>query len=369
MTVEQAVFDQSAMAWMDQSSGYAPVLKTENRYIGGVQTNCQVLTCYMHLLPSSGNTAVVPGDFGTNLTVNVKSMKNGDKFAPILSAAMEYGTWDGNCETHNKAEKQTVTAQEVTVSAAPKYNIKIDGTYSDKDTFNFSTGNSTAQAYGEGYINSGNNSAVGRLIRMGIVIQLYNDYPSKGFRGIELPNGEPITFDVALDTKYRPDTNTETTQDIDVNGNFMPRLWSCDGIAWAVIGTPASAKSINVNMQIKLNPGKSTDVNGFDYNCYVNTLSSGDNIITTNNSAVNRSLEGLAWIDVNADGLQNETADKVISGVKVTLMKLKVGGDPTKATDYEEYHYHGDSSKEIVAIETDKSVSVWASNSSEAVDY
>ena len=71
---DEAIFDQTAMAWMDQTSGYAPKLTTETRSINGVDTECQVLTCYKRLLPSEGNSSVVPGSFGENVTVNVKSM-------------------------------------------------------------------------------------------------------------------------------------------------------------------------------------------------------------------------------------------------------------------------------------------------------
>lgn len=239
LTSDQAVFDQGAMAWMDQTSGYEPTLTTETRTIDGVDTQCQVLTCYKHLLPSEGHQSVVPGAFGENVTVNVKSMTNGADFAPIFSAAMEGGTWDGECEKHGQQEKYTVTADKVKVSAAPKYNIKIGGQSTYKSTFDFNTGNEKAAQYGDAY-NIG--SVTGRVVKLGVAIELYNDNASKGFKGIELPNGNPITFDLSLEAKYTINTDSSpsgkpqgTTVDVTGEG-YTPLLWSCDGNLWTVYG-------------------------------------------------------------------------------------------------------------------------------------
>ena len=229
LTADQATFDQGAMAWMDQTAGYAPVLTTETRTIDGKETQCQVLTCYKQLLPSGDHPSVVPGTFGEMVVVNVKSMKNGDTFAPVFSACMEYGTWEGNCTTHSKLEKATVVADEVKVSAAPKYNLRIYGTSSYKSTFDFSTGNGTAQAYGDGY-NKGN--VTGRVAKYGIVVQLYNDNASKGLKGIELPEGD-ITFDLKVSSQYTindpNDTGYNQGDKINTTTTYLPLLWSCDG--------------------------------------------------------------------------------------------------------------------------------------------
>lgn len=240
LTADQATFDQGAMAWMDQTAGYAPVLTTETRTIDNVSTTCQVLTCYAHLLPSEGHNSVVPGEFGQMVVVNVKSMKNGEQFAPIFSACMEYGTWEGNCSTHNKTEKATVVADKVKVSAAPKYNIRIYGTSSYKSTFDFSTGNSIAQAYGDGY---NKENVTGRAAKYGIVVQLYNDNASKGLKGIELPEGN-ITFDLKVASQYTVNdpNNTGYNQGdkMDTTTTYLPLLWSCDGNMWTNNGVANS---------------------------------------------------------------------------------------------------------------------------------
>jgi hypothetical protein len=46
LSEKEAVFDQTAMAWMDQTEEYKPELKTEKRMINGEEKVCQVLTCY-----------------------------------------------------------------------------------------------------------------------------------------------------------------------------------------------------------------------------------------------------------------------------------------------------------------------------------
>lgn len=226
LTEDQATFDQGAMAWMDQTAGYQPNVTTEER--NGVM--CQVLTCYKRLLPSEGHPSVVPGSFGENVTVNVKSMKNGETFAPTFSAAMQHGTWEGNCSTHNQPEKITITADEIKVSAAPKYNIQLAGQALNTVTLDFNSGNDIAQNYGEGY---GKDNLTGRATKLGLVLQLYNEDASKGFKGIELPDGSNITFDIGLSTTYYDGTTTTSLND----KGYMPLLWSCDGNSITEKGT------------------------------------------------------------------------------------------------------------------------------------
>lgn len=225
LTEKQAGFDQQAMAWIDQTAGYAPVLTNEMREIGGVSTACQVLTCYKHLTPSGNNVTVVPGEFGENVVIAVKAMTNGEVFAPIISAAMEFNTWDGACSTAGHGvEKKTAVADPVTVSAAPKYNVQVGG-YSDyKQDFDFTTGNSNAanQEWG--------NTVAGRMNALGITLQFYNDNASKGYKGIELPQG-PITFDLLLTSQYHinlPAPGYTAGQIVNVTNDFPLLLWSCD---------------------------------------------------------------------------------------------------------------------------------------------
>ena len=224
--VNQAEFNQTAMGWMED-----PELTTEKRTINGTETQCQVLTCYKHLLPSEGNTSVVPGEFGENVTVNVKMMKNGDIIAPIFSAAMEYNTWEGTCATHHAEEKKTITAENITISAAPKYNVQIKPAFATDASMDYDFRSTSTQLIDrQKALNQKAGVRPGRIFVMGVTLQLYNDNESKQMRGIELPQG-PITFDIKLSSKFHPvyGTAQSTTQAgtvTDVTNEYTPLVWS-----------------------------------------------------------------------------------------------------------------------------------------------
>lgn len=269
VTSDQAEFKQSAMGWMDQTAGYAPVLTTETRTINGVETECQVLTCYKHLLPSEGHTSVVPGEFGENVTVNVKMMKNGDTLSPIFSAAMEYNTWDGECaEEGHGTEKKSVVADGIRISAAPKYNVQLKTAFATEArmTFDFNSGEETALNYGIGQV-------PGRIYTIGITLQLYNDSQDKGMRGVELPQG-PITFDIKLSSEFRPNYSTATTTiagtPTDVTKDYTPLVWSFDeqSRAWNWDrDTSMTSYSLAFGSKTPLNrPDGRSDAR--DYSCY-----------------------------------------------------------------------------------------------------
>lgn len=196
-------------------------MKTENRTINNNEVSCQVLTCYRHLTPTGDNNTVIPGGFANDVTVNVKAAKNDTKINPQFSACMEYGKWDGTCDVHKIYEKKTTTTETVTVSAAPKYNIQIAGTTSYKDTFNFNSGKDTA-------LNRDKGMVPGRIFRLGITLQVYNDNPAKHFKGVELPDGSDITFDLKLKSTY----NGDKEANVDVTKTYTPLIWSVDANAW-----------------------------------------------------------------------------------------------------------------------------------------
>ncbi|MCI9338381.1 MAG: LPXTG cell wall anchor domain-containing protein, partial [Lachnospiraceae bacterium] len=227
---QEAEFDLTAMTWLDTSEDGMGV-RTEERQItygdGTTKTvTCQVLTGYKHLTPAENNPSVVPGSFEQEVTINVKRMKNGTYIEPMFSAVMKGGNEDGSCQTpghEGVEEKKTVTAEKVMVTAAPKYNIRIDGAGSYKGTFDFNTGNENAP-------NKDMGSFIGRLMRMGVTIQLYNDNASKGLKGIELPDpGTDITFDLTLESKYQ---GHDADEALDVTGEYGPLLWSYTENIW-----------------------------------------------------------------------------------------------------------------------------------------
>ena len=245
LSESEAVFDQSAMAWMDQTEGYQPVITTETRTIDGQEKVCQVLTCHKLLLPSEGNHSVVPGEFGENVTIYVRSMRNGQRFAPIVSAAMEGGSWDGPCGNHTidgqpAEEKKTVTAKEVEVTATPKYNIQVKGNSSYSDDFNFQGDSEWMDQYGNVAANTDIKAPLpGRAMVLGITLQLYNDNASKGLKGIELPEGD-ITFDLTVSSKYtinmpKEGSGYEVDQTIE-DSDYAPLLWSYNEVTWREYG-------------------------------------------------------------------------------------------------------------------------------------
>ena len=246
LTEKEAVFDQTAMAWMDQTEGYKPVLTTENRIIDGEEKACQVLTCYKWLLPSAGNQSVVPGDFGENVTINVLAMGNGEEFAPVFSAAMEGGAWEKPCDREEHkidgqpaVEKKTVTAEKVKVTAAPKYNIQVKGNASYHDEFYFGGDEEWFSQYGDKAANTDIVAPLpGRAMVLGVTLQLYNDNAAKGLKGIELPDGSDITFDIKLSSTYtlnQPNEGYNKDQAIS-DPDYAPLLWSYNEVDWKGYG-------------------------------------------------------------------------------------------------------------------------------------
>ena len=275
LTEKEAVFDQTAMAWMDQTEGYKPELTTEKRTIGDVEKDCQILTCYKLLLPSSGNQSVVPGDFGENVTINVRAMKNGETFAPMFSAAMEGGAWDRPCKNHkingeDAIEKQTVTAERVKVTAAPRYNVHVEGNYSYKEDFNFQGDEKWMETYGSIAANTGISAPVpGRIMKMGITLQLYNDNESKGLKGIELPQRD-ITFDLEVSSRYtinQPASGYSQGQSIDTSEAYRPLLWSYGLNNWTGFGKQNTDGRVLYD-QLGCTPHAPYSTGGGDYACH-----------------------------------------------------------------------------------------------------
>lgn len=269
VTEKEATFDQSAMAWMDQTKGYEPKVTEEWHRVpvedkeGEYEDKlCQVLICYEHLIPSMGNKSVVPGNLGRNVSVNVKSMKNGSILAPIFYATMEpmtdneadkaheyyptqlkevsesepegeedtkhlepmYSETDKNCqkEGHNRCETASFQADPVKVTAAPKYNIQLSGDSSYMEEFDFSD----KEGLEEWAANQDKGKVPGRAMKFGITLQLYNDNQAKGLKGIEIPEG-PITFDLKLSSKYKGEKNDSNVEGgKDVTNQYTPLLWS-----------------------------------------------------------------------------------------------------------------------------------------------
>ena len=113
-----------------------------------------------------------------------------------------------SCAEHGEQEYKTITAPDVNVTSAPRFNVRIvnghPGVNQTVGTFDFSTGNELAQNKDAGV-------KKGRIQAFGAVIQIARKSPQHGLRGCELPDGSPITFDLSLTSSYRTDEGETIT--------------------------------------------------------------------------------------------------------------------------------------------------------------
>lgn len=310
----QAEFDTAAMAWMENSGKYAYRV-TENG-------NSQMLVAYKHL-ENDGKT-VVPGTFGENLTVRVKGMANGAAVQPAVRAYI-----DGAAE----AEQAWMVAEPVTVSAAPSYNIKVKGNTSYKDSFNFNTGNTEGSQIAANYGIAGDKLVPGRLMNFAVCLELYNNKPDKGFKGIEIPNGSPITFKLRLSSKYRintpnADSGYTAGQEIAADAvGYMPLLYSADGNMLQSYGTANGDGRVLYDATNAVVNGAPYNVGGEDRSCF----------------------NGGTWSAVqlrNEDGTPTGEVLVTVSGYEINVDKM-----PTM---------DGDRSSEVGAYGADKGIGVFS---------
>ncbi len=308
----QAEFDTAAMAWMENSGKYAYRV-TENG-------NSQMLVAYKHL-ENDGNT-VVPGTFGENLTVRVKGMANGAEVKPAIRAYID-----------GAAEQATDVAETVTVSAAPSYNIKVKGNTSYKDSFNFNTGNTEGSQIAANYGIAGDKLVPGRLMNFAVCLELYNNKPDKGFKGIEIPNGSPITFKLRLSSKYRintPNAGSEFTAGQEIAADalgYMPLLYSADGNMLQSYGEANGDGRVLYDATNAVVNGAPYNVGGEDRSCF----------------------NGGTWSAVqlrNEDGTPTGEVLVTVSGYEINVDKM-----PTM---------DGDRSSEVGAYGADKGIGVFS---------
>nr|WP_288825839.1 Cna B-type domain-containing protein [uncultured Clostridium sp.] len=161
----------------------------------------QVLTGKRYLSRNEEQNAI-PGVGTLSVGIYVKAAKNGDTLEPTFSVWME-----GNEESL----KRTITGDEVTVTAAPRYNIRLAKNTNCDYLGYFDTENGMAGG------TDSDGAIYGRLEGYTLVVQLYNTSVDKGLKGIELPAGD-ITFDVILTEKLNGEDVTDSE-------SYAPILW------------------------------------------------------------------------------------------------------------------------------------------------
>lgn len=173
-------WDLSSMKWIEDPS---------------VSSDGLTLTGYYQMGTGS---ITVPGKQSLVFIGKILGAANGTEFSPEITLWL-----NGNTEE----EYKKVIPEKIVVSAIPKINMVIrnNSKLSTKKTLDFN---------GE--------SVTGRVYGYGIMLELYNDSPSKGLKGIEYPQGK-ITFEI--DTQLEKISIEDTNNTENITPNCIPRLW------------------------------------------------------------------------------------------------------------------------------------------------
>ena len=220
-------FETESMGWMTaKAEGKFGV--TEETHDG---KTCQVLRGSFLAEPGDGNPAAIGNSYQElNIALRVLAMKKGDTVKPQFTFWLEGndvpkdGLVTGSehfCTKHDEQEYKTITAPDVSVTSAPRFNVQLTGgsdSLSYVDTFDFSTGNDSAA-------NKDIGTKEGRVSGYGITLQIQGKSPQHGLRGCELPDGNDITLDLDLSSIYRTDTGEEK----ELFNDYPLLLWSIEG--------------------------------------------------------------------------------------------------------------------------------------------
>ena len=226
-TEEQAQFETGSMGWLSAKKEVQYEI-TESTYNG---QPCQVLRGSYLWEPSDENPSAI-GESYQELTLVVRALalKNDDTLKPEFTFWLDHNdvpeeglvTGSGySCLEHGEIEYKTITGPEITVTAAPRYNVQVKSGRSTErllGTFDFSTGNKLAQNKDAGEV-------TGRIGVYGVTIQIQGKSAQHGLRGCELPDGNAIAFDLVLSSEFRG-TDGESH---DTTESYRPLLWSMEG--------------------------------------------------------------------------------------------------------------------------------------------
>lgn len=241
---EQAQFcTGNAMSWLEAKEASYEI-QEKMMPNGEGEIACQVLRGSF-LAEASGDNPNVLGSGFQTLTINIRvlNMKNGNLVKPLftfwlegndvglqetdyhdhipnLNAPLITGRTDTCKEAGHDVEQKTCEADEVKVSAAPRYNIKVVNGGEEQTQylgkFDFNTGVDTAPNRNSGEIE-------GRLGAYGLNLQILGK-SGQGMKGVELPDeGAEVTFDLKLSSTYSSGDNT-----YDNNQIPAPLFWSID---------------------------------------------------------------------------------------------------------------------------------------------
>lgn len=222
-------FETESMGWMT-AKAEGKFETTEEIHDGKTY---QVLRGSFLAEPGDGNPAAIGNSYQElNIALRVLAMKKGDTVKPQFTFWLEgndvpkdglvTGSGHSCAKENHGVEYKTITAPDVSVTSAPRFNVRIVNGHQSVNqtvgTFDFSTGNELAQ-------NKDAGTKEGRIQAFGAVIQIAGKSPQHGLRGCELPDGSPITFDLSLTSSYLSDEGETITPD----DEYAPLLWSIEG--------------------------------------------------------------------------------------------------------------------------------------------
>lgn len=197
-----AVFDTGAMSWMASGTGTDCDWHVETEEVDGRQ--CQSLYCSMyktydpHAFPCLRQTA--------NVQIQIKNAPDGSTIVPTFYAWMDHNETGGTCATHGRDEVVSVTDPGVTVTSRESLNVQnvIDSARIAASDADFSTGSDDAPNKGAGKVH-------GAFFNIGNIVEMRNiGDQSRGLRGISVPDGSDIEYDVTLTPYYTTRSGTRT---------------------------------------------------------------------------------------------------------------------------------------------------------------
>ncbi len=258
-------FETESMGWMT-AKAEGKFETTEEIHDG---KTCQVLRGSFLAEPGDGNPAAIGNSYQElNIALRVLAMTQDDTVKPQFTFWLEgndvpkpeEGLVTGSshsCAEHEEEEYKTITAPDVNVTSAPRFNVQLKGgldSLSYVDTFDFSTGNDSAA-------NKDIGTKEGRVSGYGITLQIQGKSPQHGLRGCELPDGSDITLDLDLSSIYRTDTGEEK----ELFDAYPLLLWSIEGHS----REETQADGRVINGLYKYLPGLAPDNKNANYNsCY-----------------------------------------------------------------------------------------------------
>ena len=220
-------FDTDAMGWLSAKNEVQYTI-TANEFEG---KPCQVLRGSYLLEPNEQHENAIGESYQElSIIIRVLAMRNKEIVQPLFTYWLEHcqvpenGIVTGSqtvCPEHGELEYKTITPPEVTVTAAPRYNIQIkscDDRAQYVDSFSFDSGNNYA-------MNKEAGTTYGRIHVLGITVQMVGKTAEHGLRGCELPDGSALTFQIDLSSKFLGTNGIES----DVTNTYAPLVWSMEG--------------------------------------------------------------------------------------------------------------------------------------------